>query len=141
MTAAPALKAALVAALTTLFPSPVLVTYGPPGTDEPDDIVSVLDVTVASAVDSPLMTGRTEEITVTVVFSCVSGDDDQQVVTERAYSMLGDFEDYLRSTDPTIGGTVLGNGGVIEQSMTETAVSAGRVSELTARVLAIAEMS
>ena len=41
-TSAPAVKAALVAACEVLFPAPALVSYGRPGTYQPDEIVAVM---------------------------------------------------------------------------------------------------
>lgn len=107
--AAPRFKAALYAACQSLYPAPVQVAYGHPGLTQEDDIVSVgrttsnLDVATYSPNRS-----REETITCEVVFSCYrgGGPEMEQVVEERAYQLLGLLEDYVRTTDITVGGAV-----------------------------------
>jgi hypothetical protein len=108
--AVPAVKAQLVTTvLPTLFPSPVLVSYGPPGAHQPDVIIGVGNAEVeierpVAATSRP----REEVFTLNVVFSVFSGGDEtvQQAVTEQAFTMLSAFADYFKTKpNETLGGT------------------------------------
>ncbi len=133
--AAPTFKAALVTALAALPSlSGVLVTYGAPGRYQPDDIVAVMDIESDSeaATISPNR-AREETLSLTVVASCYrGGEDTQQVCTERAYVLIDIVEAYLRTTDPTVGGTVRGLLGPVSYSLEESLSEQGRTSEVTA---------
>ncbi len=129
ISAAPALKAAALTQLAALFPLPVMVFYGPPVQDAPDDIVSVGGVSVTSVRDG-LKHTRFETLDLTVTISCYRSTDGQQVTTQRAYAMLAALEAYLTTTDPTIGGSVHGNSGVVAHTLTEYAAATGSVAEL-----------
>lgn len=145
-TAAPAFKAALYTACQTLYPAPALVTYGHPGAASADDMVALMNVTsdVEAGPLSP-QRRREETLTIEVVFSCWGGGVDQQTVTERAYSLLGDLEDYLTdtgvsaSTQITLGGTVR-DARVTGHTLAETEdpddLALGRLAEITATVTA-----
>lgn len=115
MSAQSAAKAALFAACQTLYPQPILVTYGPAGTYLADDTIELLgtrgDEAVATA--SPLR--RREEII--ELDGCITvyrggGVEVQQLVTERAYALLDTLAAYLQdsgtvaSTQITLGGAV-----------------------------------
>lgn len=119
---AAAFKAALVAASTTatatLGSSAVAaghtfgVFYGHPGTQQlPDDIVSWGRVTSSqepgpiSATNRSRTNNLAADVTISVFRS--GGADQEQVASEAAYAYLSAIEEYLRVTDPTLGGLVL----------------------------------
>lgn len=137
--AAPAVKAALVTQLTTALGSSVLVCYGPPGTNQPDDIVAVLDMRADLAF---LAMGGQREEDLSIDFKASvyrgGGAEVQQTVTERAYALMAAVETYLKTTDPTIGGTVLTNSLVARYELTETASTEGRLADLDFTVTATA---
>lgn len=149
-TAAPAMKSALLAACRDIYDAPVFVCMGHPGTNMPDDIVSVGNVT--SSLDiGPLAPTRTREehLDVEVTFSVYRGGSDQETVTNRAYELLGLLEAYLTdagtasSSQLTLGGVVRRawvNGHVLAESTGET-VAQGRVAEITAVVTANARIT
>jgi len=94
MTAAIAVKAALVSTLTTAFTADanVVVTYGHPGTTLSDqDYIGVMDLAAEQAT-GPLGVQRRREETLeaTVQISCAmgGGPEAQQPVTERAFALL-----------------------------------------------------
>lgn len=135
--AAPAIKAALVAVLAGVVDADTLVSYGQPGTYQPDDIVAVLDVSSASERDpQTLDRSRTETVNVTVTVSCYrgGGTEVQQTVTERAYALLALVESYVKTTNPTLGGIVWGDAVVIAHDLAEAAAPDGRVAEIAATV-------
>lgn len=113
--AAKAAKAALVSVCRILWPEPVHVTYGPVGTNEPDDNVEILDVafTEAEARQSP-QRRRWHEFTITGRISTFrgGGEEAQQAASEDALDMLDQLADYLQdagvsgSTQTSLGGTV-----------------------------------
>ncbi len=144
---APALKAAFVSAigaLSGITGTDVLVCYGEPGKYQPDDIIAVTDVSSSHELQVIAPTRpREETLTVTVVVSCYRGGDDptgalQQIVTERAYALLGLVEDYVKVTDPSIGGTVRSLTGPITHDLVEgfsvaaDGMNVGRIAEITA---------
>ena len=140
--AAPAVKAALVTALTSAFGTTVQVNYGPPGSAQSDDIIAVLDVRVTEVVATMGNRSREETLEIDVVVSSYrgGGTEIQQTVTERAYAVLAALETYLKTTDPSIGGTVRSNAGVIRHDMNEDSFATGRVTEIAATVLAFARI-
>ena len=104
-------KDALVTAATTAIDdTSVKVCYGQPGTEQPDDIVSVGRVT--AVIDPATLTSslRTRELAVTaeVVVSVfrAGGQDMEKVAGDRAYQLLDMVEEYVRVTDTTLGGVV-----------------------------------
>jgi hypothetical protein len=137
---APAVKAALFALCQTLYPAPIQVSYGHPGTDLESDIVSVAAVraTQEVATMSP-QRNREETISVDVVFSCFAGGgpEVQQTVTERAYALCALLENYLQTTDYTLSGTARlarVTGADLYESDDAELLALGRLSELTATV-------
>lgn len=149
-TAAPAMKSALLAACKGLYAAPVLVCMGHPGTNLPDDIVSVGNVT--SSLDiGPLGTARTREehLEVEVTFSVFRGGADQEPVTTRAYDLLAMLEAYLTdvgvasSSQLSLGGSVRRawvSGHVLAESTADTTAQ-GRVAEIVAVVSANARIT
>lgn len=140
--AAPTAKAALVAALQAALGSAVLVTYGPPGPNQPDDIVAVMDVRGGQVMATMGNRSREETLDIDVVISCYrgGGTEVQQTVTERAYALMASLEVYLKTTDPSIGGTVRSNAGITTHDMTEDATTKGRVAEIALTILAFARI-
>lgn len=110
--AAAAFKDAMVTAATTAVNDPtVLVCYGHPGIQQPDDIVSVGRVT-STQEPGPMSNtnrSRTNTLTVDLTISIFrrGGADQEQVAGDRAYSLLSAVEEYVRVTDTTVGGTVM----------------------------------
>ena len=137
---APAVKAALYALCQTLYPAPIQVAYGHPGTDLESDIVSVgaVRATQEIATMSP-QRNREETLTVDVIFSCFTGGgtESQQTVTERAYALCALLENYLQTTDYTLSGTARlarVTGADLYESDDAELLALGRLSELTATV-------
>lgn len=108
-TSAVAVKSALVSTLRTLFPAPVLVTYGAPGNNQPDDVIAVLDQQL-DLERMPLGTARRREETLRtqVVVSVFRGGDGpatQQTATERAWAIHDALDAHVRtSPNETLGG-------------------------------------
>lgn len=149
-TAAAAMKGALLTACQGIYPAPVKVCYGHPGTNLPDDIVSIGNITSDSVV-GPLGTARTREesLSIEVTFSCFRGGSDQQVVTERAYELLAMLEAYLTdagtssSLQLSLAGTVRRawvTGHILAETEADL-LSQGRVAEITAVVAADVRIS
>lgn len=137
---APRVKVALLAELQSLYTAPVQVVYGPPGTDQEDDIVCVGNArsTQDLATMSP-QRRREETLDVDVIVSCFRGGgiESQQPVTERAYELLAELEDHLQGAGYDLGGTVrlarVTSHELVEAADPEILVK-GRVSEITATV-------
>lgn len=98
-------------AITPVTGSSLLVCYDEPGPNEPDDIVSVGDVTTRTT--TPLaMVGSggagwlIEDYSIEVVVDCYRGGDDPQTVTERAWALIGQVETVVRN-DPSLGGLAI----------------------------------
>ena len=134
------MKAALYALCQTLYPAPIQVAYGHPGTDLESDIVSVgaVRATQEIATMSP-QRNREETLTVDVIFSCFTGGgtESQQTVTERAYALCALLENYLQTTDYTLSGTARlarVTGADLYESDDAELLALGRLSELTATV-------
>lgn len=124
--AASAAKSALVTDLATVFPSPVEVSYGHPGTYLADEIVSVGNIRFAR-IRGPLSTQRKmdEHLEIDVVISVWRGGaTSQQAVTERALAMLASLETYLTDV-----GTVNSSQLTLHQSVRQAWVTAGDVLE------------
>lgn len=109
----PAVKAYLVQAITAAVADPsVLVVYGEPSTEIPDDVIAVTDTERKTAPTQLVGSGAAgwlfENYEQTVVISCVLGGDDpgtQQQVEARAYQLLAVVEVAVR-VDPSLGGLV-----------------------------------
>lgn len=150
MSAAKATKAALLAACQTLFPEPVLVTYGPAGTYLADDTVELLAVRAAEDVSTMSNLRRREETLeldglITVYRG--GGTEVQQLATERAYDLLEAIADYLQdsgvdaSTQITLGGVVR-EARVISHEMTEAdeGIDEGRTTSISFTIQAKARV-
>lgn len=109
---AAAFKNAMVdAAVTAIDDTDVMVCYGHPGTNLPPDIVSFGKVTCVQTPGPMSATRRSRDLTLTVevTVSIYRGGPDPQtekVCGDRAYALLTLLEEYLRVTDPTLGGLV-----------------------------------
>lgn len=101
------LKATLSGDGTTTFG----VFYGPPGQNQPGDVVSIGDVSDRQVVPWMMVgDGETgafrETYHVTVVIDCYHGDADPQTLETRSLSLAAAVETFVR-TDMTLGGLVL----------------------------------
>ena len=137
---APLVKAALLTVCQNLYAQPVQVAYGHPGTDLEDDIVSVAGARSTQELATLATTRpREETLEVDVVFSCFrgGGPESQQVATERAYALLGQLEDHLKTTDYTLSGTArlarVTSHDLVESDDPDL-LALGRISEITAVV-------
>lgn len=105
-----AFRAAFLAAATTAVNDvTVLVCLGHPGTQLPNDIVSVGDLTVEQDF-ATISTNRTREMVLTqdVIISVFrpGGADQEAVVSARGFDLLNRIEEQFRVTDTTLGGLV-----------------------------------
>lgn len=145
MSAVPAAKAALVTALRGLFPSPVLVSYGLPGSYQPNVIVAVMDARIG--IERPVMSQarpREEISEIDVVMSVWQGGTEtvQQSATEQAFTMLGQFTDYFKtSPNEKLGVASIRESWVSSYELAESVsydaesgAPTGRVAEITAVV-------
>ena len=110
--AAAAFKDAMVVAATTAVnDSTVLVCYGHPGTEQPDDIVSFGRVTSTQEPGPMSSTNRSRTNTLTVDLTIsiyrAGGPEQEKAAGDRAYALLSAIEEYVRVTDTTVGGNVL----------------------------------
>jgi len=110
MSKAPAFKDAFYAMAKTQLPKSTQVSFGHPGISNQPDIVACLDLTSeqAEATLSAARRTREETLTLEVMVSCFRngyGDSDK-VVSDAAYALLGTLEEYVRTTDTTLGGVV-----------------------------------
>lgn len=148
--AAPAFKAALFTACQSLYAAPILVSYGWPQSNPPElvvigNIIGEQDVATMSS-----LRRRAELLTVEVAV-CVfqGGVVDQQPVTERAYELVAQLEDYLQdsgvvaSLQVTLGNSVR-ECRVIRAELTESddpdLLASGRAATLIATVQATARI-
>lgn len=137
------IKANLFTLCQTLFPPPILVSYGLPTTDQPDDIVAITEAGTADPLrgnqEIKTFGPRTREETtfVSVLFSSWRGTTNQQVVSEMVFDAMALLENALR-TDPTIGGAVR-EADIESWSLTETDyndLSSGRYAEISVTIRA-----
>lgn len=136
-----AVKTALVSTLTALWPKPVWVGYGHPGTLRVDDMIAVMDAT-AQQVGGPMGGPRVREesISAQLLFSVFRGGNDQATVTARAFALLAALETSLR-TDPTLGITGARLGQVTAIDLAEEAQTSGRVTELAVTVQIVVRLA
>lgn len=138
---ASALKSATVTTLVALYGPAVQVVYGDPGTWIAEEFVFVSDVLVSSEISGVVTTSRSGvfDVIVTINEFRGGGVEVQQIATEAAYARLAQLETYLRTTDPTVGGTVMGNAAIIGHLLTEDVTNSGRsaVIEATMRAMAV----
>jgi hypothetical protein len=141
---APTVKAALFTELETLFPDPIQVAYGDPGSDVQNQIVSVgtmrADLAMANMGRRPLRS-RDETLQIDVLFSVFSGGVDieaQQLATEAAYALLGTFMDWVATVgNETVAGSCR-NAWVASHSLEEAVATndandpIGRLATVTA---------
>lgn len=137
-------KANLFTLCQTLYASPILVSYGLPATDQPNDIVALNDAGTAdqetgTQVAQTLGTPRSREETiyVSILISSWRGTTDQQLVTERAFDLMALLEDAIRA-DPTLLGAVR-ESNIDSWSLTETDYAdlpQGRYAEIAVTVRA-----
>lgn len=139
MSAVPAFTDALVAQLTTLFPNALVVDGDPDNLV--DDIVSVGDSTSSEEPDALAPGGRWEVIDITVTIASARGGNSAKPPRDAAFGMLDDLRTYLRTTDRTVGGSVLGNGGIVSHRHEQGLGKMGRWSVIEATVRAYAEVS
>lgn len=108
-----AFKDAFVAIAETIWvpaTSAVLVSFGHPGQSQPDDIVGFLDVrTEQDFATLGTARERNEIIQLDVLVSCYrgGGPEAEKVASDRAYELLGLLEASVRTTNITVGGTVM----------------------------------
>lgn len=148
-TAAPQLKANLynIAKNTVYVQDPNVGVYlGNPGMADPDqDMVLFLDMHTTQDPATLANRSRDETIELDVMYSSfVGGEDDDAAATDRAYHLLGQLEQYCRTTDPTVGGAVLWCFVTEIQSKGQTApesLPGGRLIYVLARFTARARIS
>lgn len=124
----------------------VMVSYGAPGSLDPEDVVAFLGVTSEQQAASIGQRSRDEDLTMEVAISCFRGglEDQELVCGQRAYQLLRMITRYVRKTDTTVGGTVLWCFLQGHESSGQTdpqLIQQGRVIEITARFLARARIT
>lgn len=125
-----------------------IVSYGNPGTRYASDWVVLGEVT-SGQVPATLSSSnrhRRETLTVDVMFSSYrAGEaDDDRIPHERVYEMQGLVENYVRTTDTTVGGTVMWCFMTSHRSDGATpdeVLAAGRVIQSLATFTAVADVS
>lgn len=144
--AAPAVKAALVAAITAAAPASTQVIYGRPRPTDwlSPDVIAVLEVDATQDATVMGTRAREEKFTVTVLCSSWVGGDDQQAATVAAYAALAVVEGALR-TDPGLtalcrSAQVVGH--LLAEDFTEAGDRdpAGRVAEIAAAINVVARI-
>ena len=138
------LKANLFTLCQSLFPPPVLVSYGLPTNDQPNDIVAITEAGTAdqergSQEARTYGTNRSRDETtyISILISSWRGTTDQQIVTELVFDAMATIETSLRS-DPTIGGAVR-EADIDAWALTETDfqdLSQGRYAEISVSIRA-----
>jgi hypothetical protein len=95
---------------TAINDAAVLVSYGPPGPSQPDDIVMVGNIDRVVRPFQMVGSGQAgwldEEYGVEVVVSVYRGGDDARTAFERAASLADTVVSVVR-TDPSLGGAVI----------------------------------
>lgn len=88
----------------------VLVSDGHPGTATNDDLIVFIDVKSTQVEANLSITNRSREETLEqhiYVSSFRAGElDNDRVPKKRVYELLGQIENYVRTTDTTLGGAV-----------------------------------
>ncbi len=137
-TAVAAFKDAAFAIGQTLWPSGVQVAFGHPGSVQLDDIVSFGDVSAVQefATYGPARS-REEELELTVLFSVfrAGGAEMEKVAWDRAIALQAQFEEYVRVTDTTVGGSVREcflTGIRVSSATDENTLASGRLVEIEA---------
>jgi len=95
---------------TAINDAAVLVSYGPPGTNQPDDMIVVGNVNREVGPIQMVGSGQAgwldEIYTIDVIASVFRGGDNGQTVMERA-AALADVVVAVVRTDPSLGGAVI----------------------------------
>lgn len=126
----------------------VLVSYGHPGLESNDDIIAFLNLSTTQEIATLSATGRTREETLTLdvyirSFRAGEADNDREP-TERVAELLGMLENYVRTTDTTLGGVVRQcflTGSESEGLTDKTLLARGRQIDCVARFTAQARIS
>lgn len=89
----------------------VLVSYGPPGPNQPDDIIAVGTDIGAEEVPYQMVSGGgagwlDETYDINIVVSVFRGGDEPRAVLERAYALADIVATVVRG-DPSLGGAVV----------------------------------
>lgn len=116
----------------------VLVSYGPPGPNQPDDIIVVGSVSreiIPWQMVGSGGAGWLDEIyTVDVVVSVYRGGDNGRVVMERA-CVLADIVVNVVRTDPSLGGAVVvANPAVVDYEPSFDGEHKGRIVDVTVSI-------
>lgn len=119
----------------------VLVTYGAPGTFEPEDLIAFTQTESLQDPKTMGNRGREEVLIQEVQISCWRGGGQEMeiVSARRAYQLLRMIDYYCRKTDTTVGGTVLWCFLTSHECSGQTDpqfIEQGRVTEITARFTA-----
>jgi hypothetical protein len=133
---APAVKAALMSLLESLYDEPTLVCWGPPTTYQPSDIVSVGGQVVEFGAAPMAPTRPREEIVQTALTFSSFTADTQQVATLRAFEMYDVLADHFKTApNETLGGAcreAIVSGFEVEEFVTSPAVGSGVMGRTTA---------
>jgi hypothetical protein len=149
-TAAFLFKDAFYSFCTALFQGDpdVTVSYGNPGTRYSNDwvILGELGGDQAPATQSSSLRHRRETLTLDVMFaSYKAGElDDDRLPTQRVYELMGLVENYCRTTDTTVGGTVLWcfmTSHKSDGATDDSVLASGRAIQSIATFTAVAEIS
>ena len=141
MSAVPTVTDALVSALAALFPEAAVRDGDPLEALVTDNEIVVGDSTSTeepSGIDPTVMW---EVIDLTVTIGCARGGDTAKPARDAAFDYLDGIRTYLRTTSRTIGGTALGNGGVVSHRHEQGIGRMGRWSIIEATVRIYAEVS
>lgn len=97
--------------VTAVNDTAVLVSYGPPGPNQPDDMIIVgTDIGAEEVPYQMVGSGQAgwldETYDVTIVVSVFRGGDNGRTVLERAYALAAFVATVIR-TDPSLGGAVI----------------------------------
>lgn len=126
----------------------VLVSYGHPGTQNNDDLICFLNVSTTQDIANLSATNRSREESLTLdiyIRSMRAGElDNDRVPTERVYELLGMLENYVRTTDTTLGGVVRQcflTGSESEGLTDRSLLAKGRQIDCVARFTALARIT
>lgn len=107
---APTVRAYLLAEIAELVDAAVLVSDGPPGPNQPDDIIVIGDVDnnieIAAVVGDGGQGWLVERYDLIITVSCYRGGDDNNEVFARAAELAGLVVEVVRQ-DPSLAATVL----------------------------------
>ena len=141
MSAVPDVTDALVSALAALFPEAAVRDGDPLEALVTDNEIVVGDSASTEEPSSQAPAGRWEVVDVTLTIGCARGGDTAKPARDAAFAYLDGLRTYLRSTDRTIGGSCLGNGGIVSHRHEQGIGRMGRWSIIEATVRVFAEPS